>query len=88
MSNLSTILNRIRDLRKHYRRFPAPSGLTTNPQFLHLIRNTQEYQALWNDYTEEEADAANTIWEIYKEHLKPEDQKSASELRAAWNLRY
>ena len=87
MSHLSNILNRIREKKMHYRRFPAPSGLTTDPLFLRLIINTQSYQAFWTDYTEEEADAANTIWEMYKEYLRPEDRKSASELRKAWNLR-
>jgi hypothetical protein len=84
MSHLSTILNRIKRKMEHYRRFPAPSGLTTDPLFLRLISNTQEYQALWTDFTQEEADAANTLWERYKQYLKPEDQKSAEQLRTEY----
>lgn len=83
MSHLSTILNRIKRKKEQFRH--NPTGLITDPLFLRLIRNTQEYQAMWTDYTGEEADAANTFWERYKQYLKPEDQKNAEQLRAEFS---
>lgn len=83
MSHLSTILNRIKRKIEGYRN--NPEELTSDPFFLRLIANTQEYQAMWSDYTQEEADAANILWERYKKHLKPEYQKSAVQLRAEYS---
>lgn len=80
MSHLSTILNRIKRKKEQFRH--NPTGLATDPLFLRLIRNTQEYQAMWTDYTGEEADTANKLWERYKQYLKPEEQKDVEQLRA------
>lgn len=85
MSHLSTLINRIKRKKEQFRR--SPDLLTIDPLFLRLICNTQEYQAGWRDYTQEEADAANTLFERYKRYLKPEDQKNAEQLRVEYSVR-
>ncbi len=82
-SHLGTIIARIKTFENKFN-FDIDI-LKKEPLFLVAIRNTQEYQAHWNDQTPNEVNEANELWRKYSKYLRPQDRKNAAALKEEWD---